>query len=134
MRAGLERLRDAGVRLACVTNKEHRFAERVLDVTGLTPFFPILIGGDSLAQKKPHPLVIEYCLEALGVHQSRAAHVGDSSIDVETARRAGVAAWVLPYGYNGGQPIEASRPDGVFDDIDQLAGHVLGEHRLLANF
>ncbi|MES2091619.1 MAG: phosphoglycolate phosphatase [Pseudomonadota bacterium] len=122
---GLQRLRAAGVQLACVTNKELRFAVRVLEVTGLDKFFPIVIGGDSLVQKKPHPLVIEYCLGALNVDQSQAAHVGDSSIDVETAQRAGVAAWAVPYGYNGGQPIEASRPDGVFADIARIADHVL---------
>lgn len=123
--AGLERLREAGIQMACVTNKEHRFAVRVLEVTGLSSFFKVVIGGDSLAQKKPHPLVIDYCLDALGVDQWEAAHVGDSSIDVDTARRAKVAAWAVPYGYNGGRAIEASEPDRVFASIDQVADHVL---------
>ena len=57
--SGLQRLREAGVLMACVTNKEHRFAVRVLEVTGLTPFFRLVVGGDSLEQKKPHPLVID---------------------------------------------------------------------------
>jgi phosphoglycolate phosphatase len=122
---GLSRLRDAGIQLACVTNKEIRFAERVLAVTGLAPYFRVVIGGDSLVQKKPHPLVIEHCLAAHGVVSSQAAHVGDSSIDVDTARRAGVAAWAVPYGYNGGQPIESTRPDGLFASIDHIADHVL---------
>lgn len=124
---GLQRLRDAGVKLACVTNKEYRFAERVLAVTGLDGFFGIVIGGDSLMQKKPHPLVIDYCLDALAVDQSQAAHVGDSSIDVDTARRAGVQAWAVPYGYNGGHAIEASQPDGLFASIDHIADHVLSD-------
>jgi len=129
---GLVRLRDAGVQMSCVTNKEHRFAEQVLAVTNLAPFFRLLVGGDSLAQKKPHPLVIEHCLKAHGVVPSQAAHVGDSSIDVQTARRAGVAAWALPYGYNGGQPIEASAPDAVFASIDHIADLVLNQQRAAA--
>lgn len=124
-REGLQRLREAGVAMACVTNKEQRFAERVLEVTGLSEFFEILIGGDTLAHKKPHPLVIEHCLNAHGVLPSQAAHVGDSGIDVDTARRSGVSAWAVPYGYNGGQPIEATRPDGLFASIDHIADHVL---------
>lgn len=52
---GLSRLRDAGIQLACVTNKEIRFAERVLAVTGLAPYFRVVIGGDSLVQKNPTP-------------------------------------------------------------------------------
>lgn len=123
--SGLQRLRDAGIKLACVTNKEIRFAERVLEVTGLAEFFPIVIGGDSMDQKKPHPLVINHCLGAFSVDQSRAAHVGDSSIDVDTAKRAGVAAWAVPYGYNGGQSIETSSPDRLFATIDHIADHVL---------
>ncbi len=125
-KAGLERLRAAGIKLACVTNKEIRFARRVLEVTGLSEFFAIVIGGDSMTQKKPHPLVIEHCLDGFGVTAKQAAHVGDSSIDVDTARRAGVAAWALPYGYNGGQAIETAEPDKLFASIDQIAEHVLG--------
>ena len=129
---GLVRLRDAGVQMSCVTNKEHRFAQQVLAVTNLAPFFRLLVGGDSLAQKKPHPLVIEHCLKAHGVSPSHAAHVGDSSIDVETARRAGVAAWALPYGYNGGLPIATCEPDLVFASIDHIADLVLNQQRAAA--
>lgn len=125
VREALDQLRAAGVRMACVTNKESRFAHRVLDVTGLANYFPIVIGGDSLPQKKPHPSVIQYCLDALNVSQFNAAHVGDSHIDVSTARRAGVAAWALPYGYNGGQPIQAAQPDQVFENLAEVARHVL---------
>lgn len=122
---GLQRLKEAGVRLACVTNKEYRFAERVLAVSGLTPFFSLLIGGDSLADKKPNPLVIDHCLQAFAVSQRAAAHVGDSSIDVATAKRAGVKAWAVPYGYNRGQAIETASPDRIFSDINAIADWVL---------
>lgn len=122
---GLQRLQAAGVLMTCVTNKEFRFAERVLEVTGLAAFFPIVIGGDSLPEKKPSPLVIDHCLKALSVDKYQAAHVGDSSIDVETAKRAGVKAWALPYGYNGGKPIETANPDRVFASINDIADLVL---------
>jgi len=122
---GLQRLHDAGVQMACVTNKEFLFAERVLALSGLTDFFPLLIGGDSLVDKKPNPLVIDHCLQAFSVNKQAAAHVGDSSIDVETAKRAGVKAWALPYGYNRGQAIEASSPDQIFPDINAIADWVL---------
>ncbi len=122
---GLQRLRDAGVQMACVTNKEIRFAERVLDITGLAPFFRMVIGGDSLPEKKPSPLVIHHCLNAQSVDKYQSAHVGDSSIDVETARNAGVKAWAVPYGYNGGRAIETAAPDQVFANINDMADFVL---------
>lgn len=121
----LARLRAGGVRLACVTNKETRYALRVLQATRLEPYFDLLIGGDSLPEKKPHRSVLQHVAQVLGVDTRCAAHVGDSRHDVEAARNAGVVAWAVPYGYNGGQPIAAARPQRVFDQLDQIADHVL---------
>ena len=121
----LQQLRDAGVRLACVTNKELRHATRVLQATGLAQFFDLVLGGDSLPEKKPHASVLRHAAATLGVPLRYTAHVGDSSTDVLAARNAGVAAWAVPYGYNGGMPVADCGPDWVFDDLAQMAAHVL---------
>lgn len=122
----LTELRCAGIRLACVTNKEIRHAQRVLEATGLTSYFDLVVGGDSLATKKPHPGVLRYVARSFGVAPARMVHVGDSAVDVEAARNAGVAAWAVPYGYNAGRPIADARPDRVFDSLPELAAFVLG--------
>jgi len=124
-REALQRLRDAGVRLACVTNKELRHAQRLLQATRLESLFALVVGGDSLPQKKPHPSVLRHVAEALHCDPRRAAHVGDSRTDVEAARNAGVAAWAVPYGYHGDAPIAEAKPQRIFDSIDQVAEHVL---------
>ncbi len=121
----LQRLHQDGVKLACVTNKELRHARRVLRVTGLEPYFELAIGGDTLPYKKPHPTVLQHVLERLGGRAGSAAHIGDSHIDVQAARNAGVAAWAVPYGYNGGVAIAVARPDRIFPSILQMAEHVL---------
>jgi phosphoglycolate phosphatase len=121
----LTTLRTAGVRLACVTNKELRHARRVLQVTGLDGHFELVVGGDSLPQKKPHPSVLRYVADTLGVPRAQVAHVGDSSIDVAAARNAGVAAWAVSYGYNGGAPIASAGPDRLFDALAGVADHAL---------
>lgn len=121
----LAQLARSGVQLACVTNKELRFAHRVLQATGLDAAFDLVVGGDSLEHKKPHRQVIEHVLRTLGGRPDQAAHVGDSRIDVEAARNAGVAAWVVPYGYNAGAPIEAARPQRIFADLAEVAAHVI---------
>jgi len=123
----LEALRSAGVRLTCVTNKEARFARKVLEATRLDRHFELLIGGDTLPHKKPDRAVIEHMLHALGARAEETAHVGDSRTDVQTARNAGVKAWAVPYGYNAGEPIEAAQPDRVFRDIAEVAAYVLNE-------
>lgn len=132
-RDALHILKAAGVKLACVTNKEQRHAERVLRVHGFESHFDLLIGGDSLRVKKPDPGVLRYVVAKLGGRADRCGHVGDSRIDVEAARNAGVTAWAVPYGYNAGQPIEDARPDRLFRSLDELARFVVaGEGDTLA--
>lgn len=130
--ATLCRLRDAGVRLACLTNKEKRFAKRVLEATRLRVHFDLVVGGDSLPQRKPHASTMDHVLQVLAGERHRAAHVGDSRIDVETARNAGVAAWAVPWGYNGGEPIAAASPHCVFASLAQIADHVIAANTTAA--
>jgi phosphoglycolate phosphatase len=120
-RAALERLSSAGIKLACVTNKELRHARRVLEVTGLEHFFALTIGGDTLPRKKPDASVLRHVVEVLRGEVHRTAHVGDSSIDIQAARNAGVAAWAVPYGYNAGVPIAEAKPERIFPGLLQLA-------------
>jgi phosphoglycolate phosphatase len=123
--ACLRDLADAGVRLACVTNKEARQARQVLTANGLHGAFELLIGGDTLPVKKPDPGVLRHVAAHFGVPLQRLAHVGDSAVDVQAARSAGVAAWALPHGYNAGRPVASAGPDHLFDDQGAVARHVL---------
>ncbi len=120
VREVLQVLRAQGVKLAVVTNKESRYTATVLDAHHLTPLFHRVVSGDTLAAKKPDPAGIVSCLEQFQVPRNRALFVGDSSIDVSTARNAGVTVWALPYGYNMGEPIEACAPDRVIADFTAL--------------
>ncbi len=113
----LRRAREYGVKQALVTNKESRFTERVLERHGLQNAFDIVICGDSLPVKKPDPAVIAHCLSQLGASAGEALFVGDSEIDVSTAKAAGVICWAVPYGYNLGKPIEEAMPDRIVPDI-----------------
>ena len=118
-------LRAAGLKLACVTNKELMHTDRVLQATGLAGFFDLVVGGDSLPEKKPHASVLQHVAQRLEVPLSRTVHVGDSATDVAAAHNAGVAAWAVPYGYNGGQPIAACAPDRVLESLPEVARRVI---------
>ena len=122
----LERLRSAGLRLACVTNKEERYSRSVLAACAMQGEFDLLIGGDTLAVKKPDGRVLAHVIARLGGARAGTAHVGDSRSDIEAARNAGVAAWAVPYGYNRGEPIANAHPDRLFRDLGEVADHVLG--------
>ena len=128
---GLARLRRAGVRTAVVSNKECRLAQRILRTAGIADHFDLVLGGDSLAERKPHPLPLLHCLEQLGIDPRCAAHVGDMSIDVEAAHRAGIDAWVVPYGYQQCESLLQAAPERVFASIDAVADYVIdGEEEL----
>lgn len=120
VRETLTSLKAQGVKLAVVTNKESRYTQVVLDAHGLTPLLDRVISGDSLPTKKPDPAGVQTCLNEWGIATEHALFVGDSSIDVATARNAGLTVWALPYGYNMGEPIEACQPDRVIPDIGVL--------------
>lgn len=70
--------------------------------------------------RKPDPVGVESCLRDFRTRRERALFVGDSAIDVATARNAGVQVWALPYGYNMGEPIESCSPDRVIADFSAL--------------
>lgn len=117
----LDALRRAGVRTAVVTNKEERYAYAVLDAHRLRDYLDLVICGDTLAARKPDPLPVAHCMHRFGVAPGRTLLVGDSEIDVATARAAGIRAWAVPYGYNRGRPIAAAGADRVIDSIAEVA-------------
>ena len=120
VRETLQALRQAGVKLAVVTNKEGQYTQTVLKAHGLQDGFDRVISGDSLPTKKPKPDGIWACMEQFGASLGRSLFVGDSSIDIATAKNAGVAVWALPYGYNMGAKIEDSHPDRVIPDFSTI--------------
>lgn len=119
--AVLRQWRALGTRLALVTNKDGRFTDLLLERHGLARWFDRVIAGDTLARKKPAPDGILACLAHFGVARARSLFIGDSAIDVASARNAGVRVWVRAGGYNLGQPIEDCQPDRVFHDYAELS-------------
>jgi phosphoglycolate phosphatase len=116
----LLQLGSRGVRRALVTNKEERFTLPVLRRHGIRGLLDRVVCGDSLPTKKPDPAGVIDCLRAFDVHPRRAVFVGDSSIDVATARNADIAVWAVTHGYNMDEPIADSRPDRLIETLDPL--------------
>jgi len=114
---GLEALRAAGFRLGCITNKAARFTKPLLEGTGLAKYFEIVVSGDTLPEKKPHPLPLLYAAKFFGVPIEQLLLIGDSLNDTLAARAAGCPVFCVPYGYNHGEPVETLDTDAVIANL-----------------
>ena len=117
---GLQKLADAGLALACLTNKPGAFARPLLAAKGLDGFFVQVFGGDAFARKKPDPLPLLETCRALGSLPARTLMIGDSANDAQAARAAGCPVLLVSYGYNHGRPASEVGADAVIDRLDQL--------------
>ena len=126
--AGLAALAALGLKLACVTNKPHRFAVALLQQYGLDRFFAAVLGGDSLPRKKPDPAPMLAACATLGVAPQHAVAIGDSENDAIAGRAAGMATLTVPYGYNHGKAIQTINSDGIVPSL-LAAARFVAEHR-----
>lgn len=85
--------------LAVLTNKPTRASVRVLAGLGLNDYFVEVIGGDSEFPRKPDPAALLHLARICHTGRDQAVMVGDSRIDLETARAAGVGCCLVRYGF-----------------------------------
>ncbi len=111
--------------MAVLTNKPVRISVRILDELGLSQYFRAIYGGNSFETKKPDPLGAKTILRELGVEPQETLLVGDSEVDVQTARNAGTLAAAVNYGF-GVHDRGAYPADIYLDRISDLIPHVQG--------
>jgi len=121
VREVLEELR--GVPMAVLTNKPVNISVRILEGLGLAQFFRAIYGGNSFATKKPDPLGANTILEEMGIVGARAAMVGDSEVDVQTARNAGMISAIVNFGF-GRHDRERYPADIYIDRMEELVALV----------
>jgi phosphoglycolate phosphatase len=114
---GLDMLRAAGFRLGCVTNKASKFTDPLLAACGLRDYFELIVSGDTLAEKKPHPLPLQHAAVHFNVPAGQLLMIGDSVNDAQSARAAGCPVFIVPYGYNEGIELRGLDCDAFIDDI-----------------
>jgi phosphoglycolate phosphatase len=126
VRDALDELHGAHVPLAILTNKPVRFSIQLMEGMGLDLHFFRIYGGNSFAEKKPHPMGINMLVAESGAARDRTIMVGDSAVDVLTARNACVKSCGVTWGFQPETFVEAS-PDILVDDLRTLAGMVLSK-------
>jgi phosphoglycolate phosphatase len=126
VRESLDRLRNAGVRMAVLTNKPVKISRAILDGLGVGGHFRQVYGGNSFDFKKPHPIGVEALIEEYGASRERTMMVGDSSVDIQTARNAHVQSCGVTYGFQP-ETLETVPPDLKVDRMEDLAEWVIGQ-------
>jgi len=116
----LRRFQERGFKMALVTNKPFALTTRILNDLSLGNYFHPVLGGDSVKQKKPHPEGLETVLRTAGVPPSHALFIGDSRVDIETGKRAGITTIGAAYGFRGRKELEAAGADRIIEDFSDL--------------
>ena len=126
VREALERVRREGIPMAVLTNKPVRVSQAIVDGLGLHEHFRSVYGGNSFEQKKPHPVGIETLMAENGASREQTLMVGDSAVDIQTARNARVTACGVTWGF---QPETFAQypPDFLVDTAEELAARVIGD-------
>jgi phosphoglycolate phosphatase len=124
VREALDELLAADVKMAVLTNKPVRFSEHLIKGLGLDGHFFRIYGGNSFEEKKPHPKGIELLMEESGIGRTQTIMVGDSAVDVMTARNAQVRACGVSWGFQP-ETFAAAPPDFVIDEMSELVGMVI---------
>ncbi|MCE5194239.1 MAG: HAD-IA family hydrolase [Nitrospiraceae bacterium] len=104
---------------AVISNKMEFLSKRLLEQLNIIHFFDIVIGSDSVSEKKPSPLPIKKVLETLDVKPDEAVIVGDSDIDIQAGKRAGIKTIAVTYGYRSRNLLKNA--DFIIDDIRELS-------------
>ena len=114
-------LKKAGVKLALVTTKHQSQADFTVEALGLARYFDYVHGWQEGRQHKPHPEPIITTLARLGVLPGEAIMVGDSELDIESARAAGVATCAVTYGFRPAWFLRSLRPDFLVSRAADIA-------------
>ena len=126
----LEAWREGDAEMAVLTNKPVRFSTDLLAGIGLGAFFSRIYGGNSFSSKKPHPHGLQVIMTELGFGPHQTLMVGDSAVDVLTARNAGTACAGVTYGIRP-DDFKENPPDILVDDMRDLATCLDGRPRFL---
>ncbi|MFI0488593.1 MAG: phosphoglycolate phosphatase [Yersinia sp. (in: enterobacteria)] len=120
VKATLTRLKASGLPMGLITNKPTPFIAPLLASLDIADYFSVIIGGDDVVVKKPHPAPLYLLLAKLGLRASEMLFVGDSRNDIMAAQAAGCPCIGLTYGYNYGETIATSHPDCVLEHFADL--------------
>ena len=125
VRPTVEALVAGGLSLGIVSTKYRRRIEPVLDREGLRQAFAVIVGGEDVTAHKPDPMSLLTAIARLSRTPDEVLYVGDSVVDAETARTAGVRFAAVLSGVTSRDALAAYEPVAMLDDLTALPEEIL---------
>ena len=116
----LEKLHENNLNLAVVSNKTIEFTRPIVEHFHMDKYFDVILGGDSLDNKKPHHEPLEHVINHYNSDKNETIIVGDTEKDIAAATNAGIASCGVTYGMRNPEDIKAMKPDFVIDKFDEI--------------
>src|SRR5262249_27553234 len=113
------------IKLGICSNKPAALTRGLVDAFGLTRLFDAAFGPEDAGKPKPDPAMLRIAMQKLGVSAAETLYIGDMPVDVETARNAGVTAWVATTGSSDLESLRRARPDRILSGMAELPSAVL---------
>ena len=118
----LRDLHASGLRLGICSNKPVDFTRQLVVYLGVGSYLDLLLGPEDVPRPKPAPDMLRLALARLHVEAKQTLYVGDMTVDIQTARSAGVSVWVVPTGSDEIETLRQAQPDRLLHDLDELRG------------
>jgi phosphoglycolate phosphatase len=116
----IETLHRAGKPLGLCSNKPRVFSQQLLRHFGVADCFGVVLGVEDVARPKPAPDMLLAAIARLNVPRDQVLYVGDMTVDIETARAAGVTVWAVPTGSEERAALVAASPDRLLNSLQDL--------------
>lgn len=116
----LQKLKTRGIRLAVLSNKPHQQAVDVVETFFGKEMFDRIQGQCDALPKKPDPAGVFYILEALGVKPEEGIYMGDSDVDMQTGKAAGMLTIGASWGFRSKELLEQTGADATIDHAEEL--------------
>jgi 2-phosphoglycolate phosphatase len=117
-------LHRLGKKIGLCSNKPRLFSQRLLQHLEVANYFDIVLGPEDVPRPKPAPDMLLCALQRLGLPKERVLYVGDMTVDIQTARSAGVTVWAVATGSEERQALEDAKPDRLLADLPEMVAEI----------
>ena len=117
-------LDKGGKKVGLCSNKPRLFSQQLLEHLGIADVFDVVLGPEDVPHPKPAPDMLLAALTRLDLPSERVLYIGDMTVDIQTARSAGVPVWAVATGSDDRRVLEEAKPDRLVTGLQELVAEL----------